>query len=57
MGDEGLGVVEFQSEGLPEERGQPALDLLGFGLRPGKSQYVIISAFAVPFLRVTARVW
>ena len=40
--DEGLGLVEFQSEGLPEERGQPGLDLLGFGLRPEKPQYVII---------------
>src|SRR5262245_65951885 len=42
MRDEGLGIVEFQSEGLPEERGQPALDLPGFGLRPDKSQDVII---------------
>src|SRR5690349_24631169 len=40
--DEGLGLVEFQSEGLPEERGQPGLDLLGFGLRPDESQYVIV---------------
>ncbi len=40
--DEGLGLVEFQFEGLPEERCQPGLDLLGFGLRPDKPQYVII---------------
>jgi hypothetical protein len=48
MGDEGLGVVEFQSEGFPEERGQPALDLPGFGLRPGKSQYVIVRLCGLP---------
>jgi hypothetical protein len=41
-GDQGLGRVEFQSEGLPEEPREPGLDLLGFGLRPGESQYVII---------------
>ena len=42
VGDQGFLLAEFQPEGLPEERGQPGLDLLGFGLRPGKSQYVII---------------
>ena len=42
VGDQGLLLVQFQPEGLPEERGQPGLDLLGFGLRPDKSQYVII---------------
>jgi hypothetical protein len=31
-GDQGLGRVEFQSEGLPEEPREPGLDLLGFGL-------------------------
>jgi len=41
-GDQGLGRVEFQSEGLPEELCDLGLDLLGFGLRPGESQYVII---------------
>ena len=40
--DQGLVLVEFQSEGLPEELRQPGLDLLGFGLRPDKAQYVII---------------
>jgi hypothetical protein len=42
VGDQGLGLVEFQPEGLPEELRQPGLDLLGFGLRPDKSQYVVI---------------
>jgi hypothetical protein len=32
--DEGLVLVEFQFEGLPEELRQPGLDLFGFGLRP-----------------------
>jgi hypothetical protein len=36
--DEGLVLVEFQSEGLPEELRQPGLDLPGFGLRPDKTQ-------------------
>src|SRR5271165_6915149 len=40
VGDQGFLLVQFQPEGLPEERGQPGLDLLGFGLRPDKSQYV-----------------
>ena len=42
VADQGLAVVEFQSEGLPEELRQPGLDLPGFGLRPDKTQYVII---------------
>ena len=42
VGDQGLGVAEFQPEGLPEEPREPGLDLLGFGLRPDKSQYVVI---------------
>jgi hypothetical protein len=33
-GDQGFLLVQFQSEGLPEELRQPGLDLLGFGLRP-----------------------
>ena len=42
VGDQGLGVVEFQPEGLPEEPREPGLDLLGFGLRPGEPQQVVI---------------
>ena len=42
VGDQGLGPVEFQSEGLPEELRQPGLDLLGFGLRPDKSQDMVV---------------
>jgi hypothetical protein len=40
--DQGLVLVEFQSEGLPEERRQLCLDLFGFGLRPGESQQMIV---------------
>ena len=47
VGDQGLVLVEFQSEGLPEELRQPGLDLLGFGLRPDESQYVIV---CVPYV-------
>src|SRR5262249_49536803 len=36
--DEGLVLVQFQSEGLPEKPRQLRLDLPGFGLRPGESQ-------------------
>jgi hypothetical protein len=42
VGDQGLVLAEFQAEGLPEERCQFGLDLLGFGLRPGESQDVIV---------------
>ena len=42
VGDQGFLLVQLQSEGLPEELCQPGLDLLGLGLRPDKSQYVII---------------
>ncbi|MFI5066555.1 MAG: hypothetical protein ACHP9Z_21625 [Streptosporangiales bacterium] len=42
VGDQGFLLVQFQSEGLPEERCQFRLDFLGFGLRPDKSQYVVI---------------
>ena len=34
VGDQGLVLVQFQPEGLPEEPRQFGLDLLGFGLRP-----------------------
>ena len=47
-GDQGLGRVEFQSEGLPEERRDPGLDLLGFGLRPGESHQGIVGVPQVP---------
>jgi hypothetical protein len=42
VGDQGLVLVEFQPEGLPEEPRQPGLDLLSFGLRPGKFQDVVV---------------
>jgi len=42
VGDQGLVRVKFQPEGLPEETGQSGLDLIGFGFRPGKSQYVVV---------------
>ena len=42
VGDQGLGLVQFQGEELPQERRQRGLDLLGFGLRPGKSQDVVV---------------
>ena len=45
--DQGFLLVQFQPEGLPEEHGQLRLDLLGFGLRPDKSQYVVI---CVPYV-------
>jgi len=48
VGDQGFLLAEFQPEGLPEERGQPGLDLLGFGFRPGKSQYVVICLCGLP---------
>jgi hypothetical protein len=48
VADQGLAVVEFQSEGLPEEICQPGLDLLGFGPRPGEPQQVIIRLCRVP---------
>jgi len=47
VGDQGFLPVQLQSEGLPEELCQPGLDLLGLGLRPDKSQYVII---CVPYV-------
>ena len=31
MSDQSLVLVQFQPEGLPEEPGQPGLDLLAFG--------------------------
>jgi hypothetical protein len=48
VGDQGLGWVEFQSEGLPEEPCELGLDLLGFGLRPGESQQMVIRIPHVP---------
>ena len=48
VGDQGLGWVEFQSEGLPEELGELGLDFLGFGLRPGESQQMVIRVPHIP---------
>jgi hypothetical protein len=42
VADQGLVLAEFQPEGLPEERRQFGLDLLGFGLRPDEPQDVVI---------------
>jgi hypothetical protein len=42
VGDQGFLLVQLQPEGLPEEFCQAGLDLLGFGLWPDKSQYVVI---------------
>ena len=42
VGDQGLGVVEFQSEGLSEELRDACLDLFSFGFWAGISQYVIV---------------
>ena len=42
VADQGLVLVQFQPEGLPEEPAQVGLDLLGFGLRPGESQQMIV---------------
>jgi hypothetical protein len=42
VGDQGLGLVQPQGEGLPQERRQFGLDLLGFGLRPDESQDVVV---------------
>jgi hypothetical protein len=42
VGDQGFLLVQLQPEGLPEELRERCLDLFGFGLRPDKSQYVII---------------
>ena len=42
VADQGLVLVQFQPEGLSEEPGQLGLDLLGFGLRPGESQDVVV---------------
>jgi hypothetical protein len=42
VGDQGLGLVQFQGEGLPQERRQLCLDLFGFGLRPDESQDVVV---------------
>src|SRR6202044_530089 len=47
VGDQGFLLVQLQSEGLPEEPREPGLDLLGFGLRPGESQYVVV---CVPYV-------
>ncbi len=48
VADQGLVLIQFQPEGLPEEPGQSGLDLLGFGLRPDKSQYVVICLCGLP---------
>jgi hypothetical protein len=48
VADQGLVLVQFQPEGLPEEPGQLGLDLLGFGLWPGESQDVVICVPQVP---------
>jgi hypothetical protein len=42
VGDQCLAGVQFQREGLSQERRQPGFDLLGFGLRPGEPQQVIV---------------
>jgi len=42
VGDQGLGRVQLQGEGLPQERRQLGLDLLGFGLGPDESQDVVV---------------
>jgi hypothetical protein len=42
VGNQGLVRVEVQGEGLSQEPLQFRLDLLGFGLRPGEPQDVVI---------------
>jgi hypothetical protein len=42
VGDQGLGGVQFQPEGLPEEPRQFRLDLLGLGLGPDEPQQVVV---------------
>jgi hypothetical protein len=51
VGDQGLGLTEFQPEVVPEELCQPGLDLLGLGPRPGEPQQVII---CVPYVSEAA---
>ena len=48
VGDQGLGLVQLQREGLPQERRQFGLDLLGFGLRPDESQDMVIGLCRAP---------
>jgi len=48
VGDQGLGLVQPQGEGLPQERRQFGLDLLGFGLRPDESQDVVVCLCRIP---------
>ena len=48
VGDQGLVLVQVQPEGLPEERRQPGLYLLGFGLRADESQQVVVGVPYVP---------
>ena len=42
VGDQGLVLVQLQSEGFPEERRQPGPDLLGFGPRPGEPEQMVV---------------
>jgi len=45
--DEGLGVVEFQLEGVPEELRDLCLDLLGFGPGADETQEMIVGVARV----------
>ena len=48
MGDQGLGRVHLQLEGLSQEASQFGLDLLGLGLRPDETQENVIGITDVP---------
>ncbi len=45
--DQGLFLVQFQREVLPEEPGQALPDLLCFGLRPGEPEEVVVGIAGV----------
>jgi len=42
MGDQCFLLVQFQLEVFSQEPGQPCLDLLGLGFRPGKPEEMVI---------------
>jgi hypothetical protein len=48
MGDQGLVLVQFQSEDFPQERSQFRFDLFCLGFRPYEPEDLVVGITAVP---------
>ena len=57
MGDQGLFGGQFQLELVTQEHRQLVLDLLGFGLRSGEAQEMVVGIAGIAQPPVVGIVW